>query len=322
VHPIRLLRWFVAAALLVNLGYAAWRWGWFGFIGMAPATQREPGRLLLQQRPNALRVLDAVATAQAVGKAASAAAAGPPPAAATDATTGTAPAAVPAASAATATPLTAAPLTAAPLTAAPLTAAPVTAAPMTAAPLTAASAPPAAAAASAATASAASGPLACLDIGPFDSTAEADSAERSLAAVLPPRAWSRDLRPVGAQYAVFVGPINSRDAAKARRDELIKLKLSFETVELPGGRQGGYSLGLHDNEAQARAALDGFRERGLKAGSVALVREAGPRAWLRLDSLSATQIDAVRTLGPAALGGQSALPCVLGSALSIGVPQR
>lgn len=290
--PIRLLRGFVAAALLANLGFAAWRWGWFGFIGLAPATQREPGRLELQQRPNALRVLDALGTAQVVGQAASAAAAGPP-APATAATT-------------------------APTTAPDATGTAASASAAAATPLSAASTP----AALPTAATAASGPLACLDIGPFDNAAEADSAERTLAAVLPVRSWSRDTRAGGAQYAVFVGPINSRDAARARRDELVKLKLSFETVELPGGRQGGYSLGLHDSEAAARVALDGLRDKGLKSGSVALVREAGPRPWLRLDGLNATQTEAVRALGKAALGGQEAAPCLLGSAMSVGAPPR
>ena len=77
---MRLLRWFVALALLVNVGYAAWHAGALAVIGLAPATERDPGRLELQIRPTALRVLTPQAAATAVAESASAAAVGPLPA--------------------------------------------------------------------------------------------------------------------------------------------------------------------------------------------------------------------------------------------------
>jgi hypothetical protein len=264
---MRLLRWFVAAALLANIGFAAWRWGAFGVIGLAPASERDPARLEQQVRPTALRVLSPQATAAAVAAAASAAAVGPP------------------------LPL------------------PVVA------PASAAEAPASAPAA-------ASGPLACLEVGPLDGTAAIEGAERSLAALLPERPWVRELRPAGAQYVVFVGPVLSRDAARQRRDELIKLKMSFEAVELPDGpggeKLGGYSLGRHDNEAAAQSALDALRERGLRNARVALLNQSSsPRTWLRIDNLRAATASAVRALPPAQLGGQVATACVLGSVMSV-----
>lgn len=277
----KLLRAFVAAALLANLVYAAWHAGLFGFIGLRPATQRDPARLEQQVRPQVLRVLSPAAAASAAAAAASAAAVGPLP---------PKPTAAAAAAAVTAEPL-----------------ADVASAPGTAAP-------------------AAAGNLACLDLGPLDSAAAADSAERALATVLPERGWVREQRPVTAQYAVYVGPILSRDAARQRREELVKLKLSFEAIELPdgrfGGKQGGYSLGRHDSEAAAQAALDSFVDRGLRNARVVLVREAGPpRTWLRMDRLTAPQADAVRALPATALGGLRAGECLLGSAMSVGAPR-
>lgn len=267
---MRLLRWFVAAALLANIGFAAWHWGAFGVIGLAPASERDPARLEQQVRPTALRVLSAQATAAAVAASASAAAVGPP-----------LPVALPAPAAA-----------------------------------------PASAAETPASGPAAGGPLACLEVGPLDSTAAVDGAERALAAVLPERAWVRELRPAGAQYVVFVGPVLSRDAARQRRDELIKLKMSFEAVELPDGpggeKLGGYSLGRHDSEAAAQSALDVFRERGLRNARVALLNQSSsPRTWLRIDNLRAATASAVRALPPAQLGGQVATACVLGSVMSV-----
>jgi hypothetical protein len=281
-----LVRWFVVAALLANLGYAAWRWGWFGVVGLAPATQRDPGRLERQLRPNALRVLSASASADALAEAASAAAVGPP----------------------------------LPGALRPFGAASAAASDR---PATAASAPSSAPASAPSTAGAspAADALACLEIGPLDDNAAVEGAERTLAGVLPARAWRRETRPSGAQYAVFVGPIYSRETARTRREELTRLKLSFEAVTLPGGQEGGYSLGLHDSQAAAQAALEGFRERGLRNASVTLVRESGPRAWLRMERLAPAQADAVQALGAAQLGGQAASDCDLGSVMSVGAPR-
>lgn len=264
---MRLLRWFVALALLANIGYAAWHAGALGAFGLAPATERDPGRLQEQVRPAALRVLSPQATAAAVAESASAAAIGPPP-----------PGPLPA--------------------------------------------PVAAPASGAESPAAASAPLACLEIGPLDNPAAIDGAERALASALPERPWVREQRPAGAQYIVFVGPVLSRDAARQRREELVKLKMSFEAVELPGGpsseKQGGYSLGKHNSETAAISALDTLRERGLRNARVALLRENGsPRTWLRLDNLRSAAADAVRALPADKLGGQVASMCVFGSAMSV-----
>jgi hypothetical protein len=269
---MRLLRWFVAAALLANLGYAAWHWGALGAVGLAPASERDPGRLEQQIKPTALRVLTTQAAAAVVAASASAAAVGPP--------------------------------------------LPV----VTPAPTPSAVDSPASAPAAAATAT--GGPQACLEVGPLDNLTAIESAERLLATVLPDRPWVREQRPGAAQYVVFAGPVLSREAARQRRDELVKLKMSFEAVELPGGREGGYSLGRHDSEAAATRALDAFRERGLRNARVALLRENGsPRTWLRLDALAAARADAVRSLPAAPLGGQAASVCVVGSVMSVTTPR-
>jgi hypothetical protein len=273
---MRLLRWFVAFALLVNIGYAAWHAGALAGLGLAPASERDPGRLEQQIRPNALRVLSPQATATAVAESASAAAVGPLPA-------------------------------------------PQPTPGMVPVPMNAVESP-------ASAPGAASAPSACLEVGPLDTTASVEGAERALAAVLADRPWVREQRPASAQYVVFVGPILSRDAARQRRDELIKLKMSFEAVELPGGpsseKQGGYSLGKHDSETAAQSALDAFRDRGLRNARVALLRANGsPRTWLRLDNLRPAAADAVRALPADKLGGLPASLCVLGSVMSV-TPRR
>ena len=274
---MRLLRWFAAFALLVNVGYAAWHAGALAVVGLEPASERDPGRLEQQIRPTALRVLSPQAVAAAVAESASAAAVGPLPA-----------------------------------------------------PQSPVMAPANAVEMPASAPAGASAPLACLEIGPLDNTAAVDSSERALAAVLTERGserpWVREQRPAGAQYVVFVGPVLSRDAARQRREELVKLKISFEAIELPGGpsndKQGGYSVGKHDSEAAAQSALDAFRERGLRNARVALLRANGsPRTWLRLDNLRPAAVDAVRALPAEKLGGQMPSACLLGSVMSVTPPR-
>jgi hypothetical protein len=280
---VTLLRAFVALALLANVAYAAWNAGALSWLGLAPRSERDPARLEQQVRPDVVRVLGATAAAAAVAKAASAAAVGPPP---------------------------------------PLPASAAAASAPSAAPAIAPAASAAASAAALAPAALAAAPLQCLEIGPLDGSAAIDGAERALAAVLPPRSWVRETRPGGPQYAVFVGPVMSRDAARLRREELVKLKIGFDAIELPGGREGGYSLGRHDSSDAARAALEAFRQRGLKNGSVVQVRAAGsPRTWLRRDALDVASAQLVRALPAASLGGQEPGLCLVGSVMSVGAPR-
>jgi hypothetical protein len=284
-----LLRAFVVVALAANVLFFAWSQGALGFVGLAPATQRDPARLEQQVRPKAMRVLTP-AQAAAV----------------------TAPAPATAATNAAATTTVGPPLPVAEAASAPAAAVaasgPSTAAPQAAAP---------------------AGASACLDIGPLEGNAAIDGVEQALVAVLPTRGWKREQRAAGSeQYAVFV-PVLSREAARQRRDELVKLKLAFEAIEIevPDGKSsaklGGYALARHDSEAAALAALDSLRERGLRTARVVPMRGPDtPRTWLRLERLTAVQADAVRALAPAQLGGAATSECVIGSVMSVRTPPR
>jgi hypothetical protein len=291
-----LLRAFVLLAVIANLVFAAWHAGLLKGIGLSPRTQRDPQRVEQQVRPQALRVLGPDATAAAVAAGANAAAVVGSPSAAADALTNAA------------------------------------SSPMGSSSLTQPAAAPAAAPASAPGSTSATAPttreaLACIEVGPVEPGAAQDALERALAAVAPARAVARETRPTSAQYAVFVGPVLSREAARQRRDELIKLKISFEPIEIVEGRAreklGGYALGRHDSEAAATAALDELRTRGLRNARVVLAREQGAlRTWLKLDRLTGTQADAVRALPAASLAGAKAGECVVGSVMSVTAPTR
>jgi hypothetical protein len=282
-----LLRAFVLLAVIANLAFAAWHAGLLRAVGLTPPTQRDPQRLEQQIRPQALRILGPEATAAAVAAAASAAVVVGPPPAAAD------PVAEAASAPGGATQPAAAPASA----------------PSTTAGLNRGEA------------------LICVEVGPLEAGAALDGVERALAAVLPSRNWTRETRPAPAQYAVFIGPVLSREAARQRRDELVKLKLSFESIEITDSRTreklGGYALARHDNEAAALASLEEFRARGLRSGRVVLAREQGStRTWLKLDRVTAVQADAVRALPASALGGAKAADCVVGSVMSVATPSR
>jgi hypothetical protein len=61
-----LLRTLVLALLLANLAFYAWVQGWFGAAAPPPmSSQREPGRLAEQLRPESITVLAPKAVAQA-----------------------------------------------------------------------------------------------------------------------------------------------------------------------------------------------------------------------------------------------------------------
>jgi hypothetical protein len=73
-----MLRALVLLLLVANLAYWAWSTGQFGTLGVAPPTQRDPGRAALQVRPDSVRVLPPGA-ASAAQAAASVAASGDRP---------------------------------------------------------------------------------------------------------------------------------------------------------------------------------------------------------------------------------------------------
>jgi hypothetical protein len=85
---------------------------------------------------------------------------------------------------------------------------------------------------------AARGALVCLEAGPF-AAAGVEAAERALvAAAVPEGSWIRIDQDVPAQFAVVLGPFADRDAVKKASDELRRLKLSFEALDLPAEGAG------------------------------------------------------------------------------------
>jgi hypothetical protein len=159
--------------------------------------------------------------------------------------------------------------------------------------------------------------LQCLEAGPFAATA-VEAAESVLAAALPAGSWVRTSKDVAAQYAIVLGPFAGSDAQQKKAEELGRLRVTFEELNLPadgaglGGGRRGFALGRYDSRAAAEAALAGFSERGVRTARVAVLREAGSESRLRIDNASPTLAEKARAISAAALGSGFA-PCATGA---------
>ena len=171
-------------------------------------------------------------------------------------------------------------------------------------------------------AQAGSNPLAallCLEAGPF-APAAADAAERVLAAALPGGSWVRVRKEIAAQFAVVLGPFVGREGLQKKADELGRLRVTFEEINLPVegaalvSAPRGFALGRYDDRANADAALAAFSARGVRTARVAVLRAAGSESRLRVDNASTTLAERVRAISAVALGA-SFLPCAPASAL-------
>jgi hypothetical protein len=165
---------------------------------------------------------------------------------------------------------------------------------------------------------AARGALVCLEAGPF-TAARVEAAERALvAAAVPEGSWIRIDQDVSAQYAVVLGPFADRDAAKKASDELRRLELPFETLDLPADSAGakpqpGLALGHYDGRSAADAALAIFSQRGVHSARSAVLRPAGSESRLRADNATPALADRLRALSDPALGAGFA-PCATATA--------
>jgi hypothetical protein len=217
-----MLRVLVAVLLGANLVFWAWRSGALDGLGLGPAQERDPARLLLQVQPESVRVVPGPAVA---------AAAAPSPG--------------PAASAVAAAP----------------------------------------------------GAL-CLESGPIPASA-LEAAERTLAAALPEGAWQRSSQDIAAAYAVVLGPFNSADSLKKKSEEIARLRIPTEAIDLPaeaGTAQGSavLALGRYDSRAGADAALAAYVQRGVRTGRVATLKPAQTETRLRVSAASTAQAEQLR----------------------------
>ena len=156
----------------------------------------------------------------------------------------------------------------------------------------------------------------CLETGPLALTALASAERTLLAGGVAEGSWVRRSADLPAQYAVVLGPFNSNEALRNKREEIARLRLPLEVLSLPAvgagsGPQAGLALGRYDNRATADSALAGYAQRGVRTARVLQLRPAGNEVHLRFDSATAAQAQQLRSLSGELVGAAFA-PCAPG----------
>lgn len=112
----------------------------------------------------------------------------------------------------------------------------------------------------------------CLEAGPFDAT-ELQRLQALWAAVLPASSWQAQLVDVPGLWLVYMGPYPDPAMLQRKQQELRRIRnLSFEEVRSPASLASGLSLGRYTSAAQADAALESMRLRGIRTARVVSVR--------------------------------------------------
>ena len=158
--------------------------------------------------------------------------------------------------------------------------------------------------------------LLCLEAGPF-SADTVDAADGALAAAaLPGARWVRVRHELAAQYAVVLGPFGQREALQKKSEELGRLRLPAETLDLPGdgvASQPGLSLGRYDSRSAAETALAAFTQRGVRTARVNQLKPPTTETRLRFDHATPALAEQLRALNDAALGA-GFRPCAAATA--------
>lgn len=170
-----------------------------------------------------------------------------------------------------------------------------------------------AAAADTASTAPARGSLQCLEAGPFSAAAIVAAEQALVAAAVPAGSWVRAPHEGAPPYAVVLGPFGNREALQKKQDELERLRLPLEAVDLPGDGAGatpqpGFALGHYASRAAAEAALAALNVRGVRTARVMLLKPAPGESRLRVAHATPALAEQLRALSGAALGA-GFVPC-------------
>ncbi len=148
----------------------------------------------------------------------------------------------------------------------------------------------------------------CLEAGPWAAEG-ADEAERVLAGSgLAPGSWQRLRQDVTAQYAVVLGPFNSRESVQAKREELGRLRLVAEELALrsdgsaANAPRPALALARYDARAAAEAGLAAYSQRGVRTARVTQLRSAGTEHRVRVPTAPPALAEQLRRFNDPALG--------------------
>ena len=165
----------------------------------------------------------------------------------------------------------------------------------------------------AATAAASTGPstatvaTACLEAGPFNA-GELQRLQGLWSAVLPAGSWVAQTVDVPGLWLVYMGPYPDPGLLQRKEQELRRIRnLSFEEVRSPASLSNGFSLGRFNSEAQANAALESMKLRGVRTARVVNLRPPLTLNVVRADAVAASDQARLRALALPA--GKGFVPC-------------
>lgn len=129
----------------------------------------------------------------------------------------------------------------------------------------------------------------CLEAGPFQATLR-PQLEDQLRPVLPVGARRIETVATPGVWIVYMGPYADNDAMARKQDELRRMRgVPFEPVRAPASLVPGLSLGRYTAQAEAEAALERLRQRGIRTARTVTLRPAGEALVVRVPRASAAE---------------------------------
>lgn len=136
----------------------------------------------------------------------------------------------------------------------------------------------------------------CLEAGPFPAT-QRPQLEALLRPVLPTAARQIDTVTVQGLWMVYMGPYADNDALGRKQDELRRIRgIAFEPVRSPASLAPGLSLGRYTTQAEAEAALERIRLRGIRTARTVTLRPASELLVVRVPRASGADQQALAAL--------------------------
>lgn len=113
---------------------------------------------------------------------------------------------------------------------------------------------------------------------------QAEAVRKALAAALPAGVWRLEAMVEPARWMVFMGKYDDDETLARKKDELARLKVTFDPAVGPAWARG-LSLGRFGSEGNAKAALKRLETQGVKTARVVQERPEGHAELLRLPAV-------------------------------------
>ena len=149
--------------------------------------------------------------------------------------------------------------------------------------------------------------LVCLEAGPFSNT-ELSAAEAAIRANAPAAGWDDVKTDKPGAWIVYMGRYADREMLAKKKEELARIKLSFEEARNSPSLEPGLVLGRYGDRAGAENELAKFNLRGVHSAKVVEISPGSSSHVLRVDKADAALAAQLMGMKNEALGKGFA-PC-------------